>query len=179
VKPWKVLEKKTLLSRRWLELSEEHVVLPNGHAIEQFHVIRAPDWASTLCVTREDRVLLVRQYRHGLGGTSLELPAGVIEAGESPLAAAQRELREETGFEADRWLALSSVATEPARHTTRAHFFCALGGHRVQAPALDDSEELELVEVEKLELGEFIERGEIQHGVHVGAILLALKRGLV
>jgi len=179
VKPWKVLHSKTLLSRRWLELSEQHVALPNGHAIEQFPVIRAPDWASTLCVTEDGRVLLVRQYRHGIGGTSLELPAGVIEAGESPLQAAQRELREETGFEADQWLALSSVATEPARHTTRAHFFCALGGRRVQAPALDDSEELELVELDKQELLGLIERGEIQHGVHVGAILLAQRRGFI
>jgi 8-oxo-dGTP pyrophosphatase MutT (NUDIX family) len=176
---WKVLETKTLLSRRWLELREQRIALPNGHEIEQFHLIQAPDWASALCVTEQGRVVLVRQYRHGLGGSSLELPAGVIEPGEDPLAAARRELCEETGFEAERWTALSSVATEPARHTTRAHFFCALGARRVRAPALDPSEDLQLVEVGREELARLVEGGEIEHGVHVGAILLAMKRGLV
>jgi len=179
VRSWKVLDEKTVLRRRWLELSEQRILLPSGAEIDEFYLIRGPDWASTLCLTDDHRAVLVRQYRHGLGAPSLELPAGVIEPGETPLAAAQRELGEETGFEAREWLPLASVATEPARHTTRAHFFCALGARRVRAPALDASEELEVVEVGVRELLSLVERGEIQHGVHVGAVLLARERGLL
>lgn len=174
-----MLETRALLSRRWLEIREERLALPNGHEIEQFHLIKAPDWASTVCLTTEQRVVLVRQYRHGIAGPSLELPAGVIEPGETPLLAAQRELCEETGFEAKIWVPLSAPATDPSRQTTRAHFFCALGAVRGRPPAPDPAEDLELHEVEKERLLAMIESGEIQHGVHVGAILLAFRRGLL
>lgn len=153
--------------------------MPNGHEIDQFHVIEAPDWASVLCRTKEGRVVLVRQYRHGIAGPSIELPAGVIEPGEAPLAAAQRELAEETGFEAERWLPLATFATDPSRHTTRAHFFCALDAVRVRSPSLDAAEDIEVHEVERDELVRLVEHGEMLHGVHVAAVLLALRRELL
>jgi 8-oxo-dGTP pyrophosphatase MutT (NUDIX family) len=107
------------------------------------------------------------------------LPAGVIEAGESPLEAAQRELVEETGYAAERWEPIASVATEPSRHTVRAHFFCALGARPIADRTPDASEEIELVLVPKNSLVELVQRGDVLHGVHIGAILLAERRGLL
>jgi 8-oxo-dGTP pyrophosphatase MutT (NUDIX family) len=177
IKPWQVLGSKTLLAKRWLTIREEHVRLTNGHEIEQFHVIEGPNWASVLCITEDMEVVLVRQYRHGVQGVSLELPAGVIERDEDPLLAAQRELREETGFEAAAWQPLISMVTEPTRHTTRAHFFYATAAKRVAPPALDASEEMDVVLVPKHELVGLVERGEIFHGSHIGPIMLAAQRG--
>ncbi len=177
--PWQVLARRMLLERRWIRLREDHVRLANGHEIEEFHVIDAPSWASVLAVTEKDEVVLVRQYRHGIASESLELPAGVIEAGETPLEAAQRELREETGYGAERWEPIASVATEPSRHTVQAHFFCALGAKAVAPRAPDASEEIELVLVPKSSLVELVLRGDVVHGVHVGAILVAERRGLL
>jgi 8-oxo-dGTP pyrophosphatase MutT (NUDIX family) len=177
--PWQVLARKVLLERRWISVREDHVRLANGHEIEEFHVIGAPSWAGVLAVTESDEVVLVRQYRHGIAGESLELPAGVIEAGESPLEAAQRELVEETGYAAERWEPIASVATEPSRHTVRAHFFCALGARPIADRTPDASEEIELVLVPKNSLVELVQRGDVLHGVHIGAILLAERRGLL
>ena len=177
--PWQVVERRTLISRRWLAVHEDRIRLPNGREMAEFHLLDSPSWASVLCVTESDEVVLVRQYRHGIGSDSLELPAGVIEPGEAPFAAAQRELAEETGYTAERWEPLLSVATEPSRHTVRAHFFCALGATATVERALDESEDIEVVRVPRTELAGLIESGDIVHGVHVGAILFAARRGLV
>jgi ADP-ribose pyrophosphatase len=92
ITPWQVLSERTLVDRRWLEVREQRVRLANGHEIESFHLLKGPNWAGVLCLTEQREIALVRQYRHGLGGPSLELPAGVIDPGEDPLAAAKREI---------------------------------------------------------------------------------------
>lgn len=153
--------------------------LGNGYEIERFHVIHGPDWASALCVTAASEVVLVRQYRHGIVKPSLELPAGVIEPDETPEEAARRELVEETGYESDEWVSIQSVSTEPARHTTTAHFFCARNARQTRPPAPEESEVLEIVKVPVSELARLATDGSIIHGVHVGAILVALQRGLI
>jgi 8-oxo-dGTP pyrophosphatase MutT (NUDIX family) len=179
VKPWQVLDSKQLISERWLQLREDRVRLGNGHEIDRFHVIHGPDWAGVLCVTQASEVVLVRQYRHGIGKASLELPAGVIEAHETPEEAARRELAEETGYESDDWVRIQSVSTEPARHTTQAHFFCARNARATRAPAPEETEVLELVKVPLAELSSLATDGRILHGVHVGAILAAFQLKLV
>ena len=179
MKPWQVLDSKLLISERWLQLREDRVRLGNGHEIERFHVIHGPDWASVLCVTEASEVVLVRQYRHGIARASLELPAGVIEPNETPEEAARRELAEETGYESNDWVRIQTVSTEPARHTTQAHFFCARGARLTGQPAPEETEVLELVKVPLADLGRLATDGSIVHGVHVGAILAALERGLV
>ena len=179
MKPWQVLDSKLLISERWLQLREDRVRLGNGHEIDRFHVIHGPDWASVLCVTEASEVVLVRQYRHGIAGPSLELPAGVIEPHELPEDAARRELAEETGYESDDWVRIQSVSTEPARHTTQAHFFCARNARPTKAPAPEETEVLELVKVPLADLPRLATDGSILHGVHVGAILAAFQLKLV
>jgi 8-oxo-dGTP pyrophosphatase MutT (NUDIX family) len=179
VSPWRVLSDRILVERRWLEVHEQRVELPNGHQIDEFHLIRGPDWAGVLPLTSDGNAILVRQYRHGVGRALLELPAGVIEPGESGRAAAERELREETGYVAESWHALQVMSTEPARHTTMAHFFVALGA-RPSGDASPDAGELITVEPHPVaELAALIDSGEILHGVHVAAVLLAARRGFL
>jgi 8-oxo-dGTP pyrophosphatase MutT (NUDIX family) len=177
--PWQVLERKTLVAKRWMTVHEERVRLGNGNEIPDFHLVEAPNWAAVLCVTAEDEVVLVRQYRRGIAAESLELPAGVMDIGEIPLEAAQRELGEETGYTARSWQPVATFATDPSRSTVRAHFFCALGASQTAARALEASEDLEVLKVPRAELLGLVESGRIVHGVHVAAILLAERRGLL
>ncbi|MEO6603126.1 MAG: NUDIX hydrolase [Polyangiaceae bacterium] len=176
---WQILTDTALISKRWLEVREQRVRLGNGSEIEQFHLINGPPWAAVLCLTSDRQVVLVRQYRHGLGGASLELPAGVIEPSEDPIDAARRELLEESGFEAESIEPLLSTAPEPSRSSTLAHFFFAQGARAVSAPQLDHCEDLEVVLVPVSELCELIDHGHIVHAAHIAAILSAWRRGLL
>ena len=142
LRPWQVLDSKYLLNKRWLNVRQDRVVTGRGVTIEEFHVLEVPSWACICCVSERGELVLTRQYRHGAAGITLELPAGVIEDGETPLAGAQRELFEETGYTAPNWTLLATLTPEPARHTHLAHCFLATGAVLTHAQSLDDAEDL-------------------------------------
>lgn len=177
--PWQVLERRQLVKRSFITLWEDRVRLPSGVEIDDFCVVESPDWAAVVCVTPERQVVLVRQYRHGVKGPSLELPAGTLEAGELPLAAAQRELAEETGYESPSWQPLLQASLDPARQSGQAHFFCARDALLCRAQQLDSSEAIEIVLMSREELLRSIESRELVHGIHIAAILMAEQRGLL
>ncbi len=177
--PWRVDASEVIIDRPWLRVRQERVTLARGASIEEFHVIESPSWAATLALTADGDAVVVAQYRHGASGTSVELPAGVIDVDEEPLAAARRELLEETGYVSDAWEHLLTVDTEPARHTSRAWFYFAKNARRSGAPRQDETEDLE---VRLLPAGDLVRsalHGGVRHGVHVGAILAAAARGLL
>lgn len=95
---WEVLKNEYLFKRPWLTVRKDSVKIPSGEVNDEFYVLEYPDWVNVIAITDESRFVLEKQYRHGLGKTCYEIPAGVIEEGESPLEAAKRELQEETGY---------------------------------------------------------------------------------
>lgn len=177
LKPWRVLESRYLLERYWLRLREDRVETGNGTIIEQFHVLEQPSWSAVVCVTSEGELVLSEQYRHGARAITLELPAGVIDPGEDPLHAAQRELREETGYESDDWTPLLSVRPEPARHDHWAHFFVARNARPSAEQSLDPSENVVVRKLPLSDLDGIVDR--LGHAAHLGALLLAERRGLL
>lgn len=177
--PWQVESDEVLLSRPWLTVRQQRVITSSGAALDQFHLIESPDWVAVLACTADGDVLVVDQYRHGASRVSRELPAGVVDAGESPLEAAKRELREETGYEAARWEPLTTVLVEPSRNRNQAHFFFASEARRVDSPRVEDCEHIRHSLLGTRELLAAVDAGAIVHGVHVGAILLAHRRGLI
>ncbi len=168
--PWKVLSERRVIERRWLTVREQRIRTQGGVEIAEFHLLDAPDWVAVVAMTPEQDLVLVRQYRHGVGASTLELPAGAVEAGEPPQAAAERELAEETGFVATKWTRLGTISPEPSRHTYRAHLFLAEGARRLGAQALDDTED---VQVELWPSDSPRLASELCHGVHLGALFLA------
>jgi 8-oxo-dGTP pyrophosphatase MutT (NUDIX family) len=177
MKPWVVTRSRVLIERRWLKLREDRVSLPWGGEIPEFHVIESPAWSSVVPFTEDGRLVLVEQYRHGIEKVTLELPAGVIDAGETPLQAAQRELLEESGYSAAEWEPLIELCPDPNRQNARAHFFLARGARAVRDPKLDDSEQIEVVLVTPAELWAAIDAGRFCQGVQLGALLIAARKG--
>lgn len=125
-----------LYSGRVVSLDLERVVLPNGHQLE-LEVVRHPGGAAVVAVDDQDRVCLLRQYRHAAGGWLWELPAGKLDPGEAPLATAQRELAEEAGVAAREWSALGDVVSSPGVFTEVVHLFLARGLSPVTATPED------------------------------------------
>ena len=100
---WDVLHSEYIIRRPWLTARRDKVRLPDGRVNDEYYVLEYPDWVNVIAITPDDRFVLVRQYRHGLGRTSFELCAGVCEKGETPEESARRELFEETGYTGGEW----------------------------------------------------------------------------
>ena len=175
--PWKILDSRYLFRRKWMDVREDRVELPTGVIIDEFHVIEYPDWVCVLPITDDGSVVLVEQYRHGIGRLSTEFPAGVIDEGESILDAARRELLEETGYAARRWSELGSCTPEPSRHSNMAHFVLAGGAYRAARPAPDESENVRVRIETAGAIPGIIERKEMIHGVHLAAVMTAVLKG--
>src|SRR5437879_3086347 len=104
LRPWELLETSSLLSvRPWLEVYRDRVQLPSGRVLDDFYRVVLADFAIVAAVTPGGDLVMARSYKHGLGRVSLTAPAGYVEPGEAPLRAAQRELLEETGYQAPEW----------------------------------------------------------------------------
>lgn len=143
---WRVLEERELLRRDpWLRVSTQRVRLPDGREIADYHRIRLQDVAIILALDETDRLLIFDGYRHGLGRPDLTFPGGAIDPGETPLEAARRELREETGLAAASWTWLRDVVTSANYHVNTEHFFLARDISRVGDASSDDLEEAEAV----------------------------------
>ena len=176
-RPWTRLASRVLVDRWWLRLREDRVRLPGGVVLDEYHVAEYPDWACALALTDGGDAVLVEQYRYGIGRAILELPAGALDAAEAPDAAARRELREETGYDARQWEALGRLAVEPGRHTNYGHLFVARGAERAGEPTPDAAEDLRVRLVPAADLVGLVEAGRIAHGVHAAAVLWAHARG--
>ena len=101
---WKVLHSEYLSRKPWLTVRCDHLKLPNGNEIPNYYVLEYPDWINVLAITKDQKFVFVKQYRHALGITAYELCAGVCETSDaSPLESAKRELSEETGYGNGTW----------------------------------------------------------------------------
>ncbi len=132
---WRRLDSRYTYRDRWISLRRDTVELPDGTVLDDYHTLEFPDWVNVLAFTPQLDIVLVEQWRHPIGSATLEPPSGAIDAGETPLTAIQRELREETGFAAQHWHLLGSRPANPSRQTNLLHSFLAIGAQAVGEPA--------------------------------------------
>jgi ADP-ribose pyrophosphatase len=169
---WEVLQAEYLFQRPWLTVRQDCVRLPTGVVVEDYYVLEYPAWVNVVAVTAEERLVMVRQYRHGLRAVHYELPAGVVDASDgTPLAAAKRELLEETGYGEGTWSPLLTTSANPGTHSNLAYSFLAQSVRRVAEPALDESEDIQTCVKEWSEVWSIIEDGEIVQAMHLAPLL--------
>lgn len=171
LKPWVVEESRITYEDQWLKVRTDRCAGQNGRVIDPFHVLEYPAWVNVVALTAEGEIVLVRQYRHGVGQILLELPAGIVDPNDTPASAAMRELREETGFTAREVHLTGSMDANPATQTNRSWSFLATGATRAGQQRLDDTEEIEVsIEPFAAYAGRVI-RGEINlQGLHLAGV---------
>jgi 8-oxo-dGTP pyrophosphatase MutT (NUDIX family) len=173
----KIRARRTLPVSRWMQIVEREVEFAPGAPTETYHAIGQGDYVAILALTPERRIPLVRQYRPACEAFTLELPAGMVEAGEDPAAACRRELLEETGLTARRITPLAANHPCTARLSNRIHsFFVEAGG-----PSADFRPEpgIAVELVTEGELAQTIRAGRLDLHLHLGTVFLAVLRGLL
>ena len=166
----KVISRKSIFKGKVIDLSVETVAFPKQQV--EMECIKHPGGAAVVPVLPDESVVLIKQYRHCIGDTIWEVPAGRLEPGEKPLDCAKRELEEEVGYKADHIKKLTEIYSAPAYCTEIIAIFLATG----LTPGVQRLDDDEIIKVVKLPLEEAVEKvksGEIRDTKTVVGLLLA------
>lgn len=142
---------------------------PQTGAPKVFSLIEATDWVNIIALTRDDHVVLLKQYRPGIDQVCIEIPGGMVDPGEAPEVAAPRELEEETGYTAKTWHRLGVVAPNPAIMNNRLHSYLALDAELTTPPRPDGGEVLRVYTAPLAEVQEMLRDGRIDHALILAA----------
>ena len=178
IRPWKLLSANLVFAAPpWVHVYQETLELPAGRVVDDFYRVVLPDFAAIVAVTDEGQLVMVRGYKHGLRQVVLSVPAGLVDPGEAPLQAAQRELLEETGYTAAEWRDLGRFVVDGNRQCGTMHTFLAHGARWTRARRRDDAEELEVALLTRERAVQAIRDGEIPHLATAAAVALAAMVG--
>lgn len=172
---WTLLDSKYIIQRPWATLRVDKLQLPNGNIKDEYYVLEYPTWVNMIGITEHNTILFVRQYRHGARKILVELPAGVVEEGEEPERAAQRELLEETGYAFDSIEYICELYANPATSGNLTYTYLLRGGKKVQEQCLDNSEDIEVVEMSIEEAKTFLFNNQIGQALHTAALFYTFK----
>ena len=167
---WKRLSSEYLIKRPWLTARRDKVELPDGRVIDEYYVLEYPTWINVIAVTKDNQMVFVRQYRHALGCTNFEIVAGVVEEGEQPLQAAQRELLEETGFGGGQWKEIMQLSPNPGAMNNLTHCFYAQDVEKLSNQHLDVGEDIEVHLFSKEEVLQMLKNGDFIQSLMVAPL---------
>jgi 8-oxo-dGTP pyrophosphatase MutT (NUDIX family) len=174
---WRTRNREVVLDRSpWLVVEDHTVELPTGQVIDGWSWIRTPDYVTVAAISRDGDFICFRQNKYAVDGLTLAVVGGYLEPDEPPLDAAKRELREETGYEAEDWTDLGTYAVDANRGNGRAHVFLAEGAVRVGEPDGDDLEDQELLVLSRDDVVAALLRGEFKVISWAATIAIALTR---
>lgn len=176
LRPWKTLSSTTTYADRWLTVRSDRCLRSDGTVIEPYHVLEYPTWVNAIALTEDGRIVLVREYRHGLGTIAVGLPSGTVEPSEDdPAVAMHRELREETGYAGGQWFELGTISPNPANHSNLAWSYLAYGVRAEHPMEWDPNEEIEVILEDFVEFAARVSsgRGAVQ-AMHASATFFAV-----
>ncbi len=174
--PWRVIDSKVVVESPFFRLRCDQIELPDGTRVGDYYVRESRGFAVVFALTPNEHVVLVRQYKHGIGEVVLELPAGGIDRGEEPAACAARELGEETGYasEPENLTLLRTFILDPTSSTTRFHLFLAREARSVAPQKFDPLEDITVELATFAEVRRYVRDGTINVGSQAAAIYYAL-----
>jgi 8-oxo-dGTP pyrophosphatase MutT (NUDIX family) len=139
---WTRLTSESVADCRVFAVRRDACIREHDDSEASFYVIESPDWVNVIPVTADGQVVMIEQFRHGIGETILEIPGGMIDTGETPADAAARELLEETGYAPTELVELGRTDPNPAIQNNRVHHFLATGCAVTKATAFDEHESI-------------------------------------
>src|SRR5699024_4929332 len=178
---WKVLNSKYLYKENWFTVRSERCKTPEGKIVDPYYVFEFPDWVNAVAFTKEGEMLLIRQYRHALRETIIEIPGGCIDDTDAnPEAAMRRELLEETGYAFESVDALGEISTNTPTNTNITYICLAKEGEKVQQQDLDPNEETEVKRYESEQVISLLKENKTRQSLHTTCLFYGfLKLGLL
>ena len=162
---WRIEESSYLFKHKDLTIRKDKVITQNGVTIPDFFVIENPDWINVIAITDEGLFVIEEQYRHGLGIIEYELCAGMIDEDETPLEAAQRELREETGYAGGEWRLFMRSSPNPSSMNNINYTFLAIGVKKLFQQELDEREFINVTLMTKEDVKSLLCDDKIMEGI--------------
>ena len=174
---WKILSSEYLFNDLWFKVRKDICETQQGKIIDPYYVYEFPEWATAFALTEDNKVIMVRQYRHPVGEVILELPGGCVDDTDKDFQTAiARELLEETGYTFTSYESLGKISANPSTNTNWMHMFLAKGGRKVSVQKLDHNEEI-IVELYSIDdLKKMVRENKIIQSMHVTCILYALEK---
>ena len=181
IRNWETLEAGEIQKRGIFGFQQVVRRSPRTGRPGRYQVLHLDDWVNVVAITEDDDVVLIEQYRHGIDRPTLEIPGGLVEPGEDPAHAAERELLEETGYAGEPAELLGRVHPNPAFQTNVCSTYLVRGARRVAEPDLDPGEDIAVAIHPRSTLDAMVRRGDISHSLVVAAfhwLNLAEAKGL-
>jgi ADP-ribose pyrophosphatase len=174
LRPWRIVSSEYRIDTKFLRLRVDRVELPSGVIVDEYYVRESLGFCVIFALTAEGDVLLVRQYKHGAAQIVTELPAGMIDADESPAACAARELAEETGYVGSPPEFVRNFYADPTNATAQFHLFIIRDAVRTRSQQFDVTEDIEVTLASVDEVRAMALDGRISGASQVAAVLVSL-----
>jgi len=171
---WQKIASKYLVKEKWATLRVDTCKLQNGAIKDDYYVLEYPNWANAIALTKDNKVILVRQYRFAADIISLELPGGVIDDGEEPVDGIKRELLEETGYSFESCELIATLYPNPATSANQTFTYLLKGGIKTHEQHLDEHEILNVEEYTIDEVKQLLKDNKIDQALHVAGLYYGL-----
>lgn len=167
VETWETVESKEIADCRIFKVREDS--MQSGDKKGSFFIIENPDWVNVIAITKDSEIVLIEQFRHGIGETVLEIPGGMVDDGEEAEPAARRELLEETGYSAKDFVYLGKSRPNPAINDNWLYHYAAFNAEKIEDVKFDEHESVVTRLCPLKSIPELIKTGEITHSLVLAA----------
>ena len=174
---WKKISSEYLFKDLWFTVRKDVCEKPDGKIVSPYYVYEFPSWVSAVALTEDNKVVMVRQYRHAIEETILEIPGGCVDDTDASFQVAiARELLEETGYQFSNYDYLGKISANPSTNNNWMHMFLATGGKKIAEQQLDYNEEIEVLLLSIDELKQLLNDNQIFQAMHVTTIMYAFRK---
>ncbi|MDR3628862.1 MAG: NUDIX hydrolase [Desulfocapsaceae bacterium] len=168
---WEVYPRQVLLETPVVTIHSGPVHCSRSGKQKDFYLFEFPEWVNIIALTPQREILLIRQFRYGTNRLEIEIPGGMVNKGEEPLAAGCRELLEETGYAGENARIIGRVCPNPAIQRNYCHTVMVEEAIKVAEPTFDDMEDIECFSLPEKEVLKLIATGDIDHGLVLNALM--------